>query len=115
MEKSHALTFDPIFIIAAGLLSITSITAVFPISVRAQPDILDALARNRAARILNVRSLGASGSLRTVDVTVSSGSTSALAGGDTADFAPGQAITILRVGDPPAVAPPAGLAGNPAS
>jgi hypothetical protein len=77
-----------------------------------QSDVLTALADQQSGRILNVRTFGASGNLRTVDVTVTGGSTSAIVRGDVADFIVGQAVTILRAGRPPTVSTPTGLSGS---
>jgi hypothetical protein len=84
--------------------------SAFP--ARAQESVLQSVAQAAPGRVLNVASFGASGSLATVNVVVARGSTAVAIAGDPAGFAPGNAVTILRAGPPPAVATPGGVTGR---
>lgn len=102
-------------LILAAVASLLLVAANFAYSAPAEQSSLQSLVSAGAGRVLNVRNFGASGNNRTVDVAVTKGSSAVKALGDVGDFAPGQTITILRAGNPPAVTAPSGLTGNPVS
>jgi len=97
------------FAVFASLLQI-AVNVAAP--AQAEQSALQTLLGAGGGRILNVRNFGASGSNRTVDVVVTKGSSIVKVPGEVGDFTPGQAITILRAGNPPAVAAPNGLTGS---